>query len=259
MKRLLSTLCAVMVLCLSLASCTGSAATGATYTVVYSGNGHTAGSAPTDSATYGTGDSVTVLPNSGGLFRPCRSLKVWNTSADGSGTDYAPGSSFAMGSADVTLYAKWTPFFTVKHYAQCDLPWRDHVMAGVAGDTICSTGTLLTSLAMMLTAEDPSVTPQTLDDFLDANGGYASGANIALTAINDYPTTTFTYLDKIAFGLASLKSELDLGNPVLVSLNSGASYIVVTEYSGTGTAYSDFPDRARISKTQGRTRSCPGT
>ncbi|MBK8804451.1 MAG: InlB B-repeat-containing protein [Fibrobacteres bacterium] len=31
----------------------------------------------------------------------------WNTAADGSGASFAPAASFAMGSANVTLYAKW--------------------------------------------------------------------------------------------------------------------------------------------------------
>jgi hypothetical protein len=31
----------------------------------------------------------------------------WNTQADGNGTDYVQGQTFAMGTANVTLYAKW--------------------------------------------------------------------------------------------------------------------------------------------------------
>jgi len=33
----------------------------------------------------------------------------WNTAQNGSGTDYAPGSTFTVGTSDVTLYAQWTP------------------------------------------------------------------------------------------------------------------------------------------------------
>ena len=36
-------------------------------------------------------------------------LKEWNTSADGSGTSYAPGAIITMPEADMTLYAIWDP------------------------------------------------------------------------------------------------------------------------------------------------------
>jgi uncharacterized repeat protein (TIGR02543 family) len=43
----------------------------------------------------------------------------WNTSADGTGTNYADRASYSMGISDVTLYAKWTanpaPTFTVTY------------------------------------------------------------------------------------------------------------------------------------------------
>lgn len=34
-------------------------------------------------------------------------FKEWNTDYYGSGTGYAPGSTFTMGTSDVTLYAMW--------------------------------------------------------------------------------------------------------------------------------------------------------
>jgi len=53
---------------------------------------------------------VTVLGNTGSLVKTSYSFDGWNTQSDGLGTDYnASGSdSFTMGSANVTLYAKWT-------------------------------------------------------------------------------------------------------------------------------------------------------
>jgi uncharacterized repeat protein (TIGR02543 family) len=38
----------------------------------------------------------------------------WNTKADGTGTAYQAGGTFTMGSADVTLYAKWTAATTTR-------------------------------------------------------------------------------------------------------------------------------------------------
>ena len=78
-----------------------------TYTVTYSGNGSTGGSAPLDSGTYQQGQTVTVLGNSGSLVKAGSSFTGWNTVAGGTGSSYAQGQTFTMGTANVTLYAKW--------------------------------------------------------------------------------------------------------------------------------------------------------
>ena len=79
-----------------------------TYTVTYNGNGNTGGIAPTDSNTYLSGATVTVLGNTGALVRTGYTFAGWNTAANGSGTNYNAGETFIMGSANVTLYAQWT-------------------------------------------------------------------------------------------------------------------------------------------------------
>ncbi len=81
---------------------------GSAFTVTYNGNGNTNGSVPVDSATYQQGLTVTTLGNTGSLVNTGYSFAGWNTQADGSGTTYTQGQTFAMGSANVTLYAKWT-------------------------------------------------------------------------------------------------------------------------------------------------------
>lgn len=87
-----------------------------THTVTYNGNGNTGGSAPSDvSSPYTEGDTVTVLGNSGTLVKTGYSFAGWNTAANGSGTDYAPAATFAMGTGNVTLYAKWAPLYTVTY------------------------------------------------------------------------------------------------------------------------------------------------
>jgi hypothetical protein len=78
------------------------------YTVTYYANGATGGSAPTDTTNYQQGQTVTVLGNTGNLVKTGSSFSGWNTAANGSGTTYTQGQTFAMGSANVTLYAMWT-------------------------------------------------------------------------------------------------------------------------------------------------------
>lgn len=88
----------------------------AVYGVTYNGNTNTGGTAPTDATLYETGATVTVLGNTGSLVKTGTVFGGWNTAADGTGTTYAPAATFAMASADVTLYAVWTdiPDNTVK-------------------------------------------------------------------------------------------------------------------------------------------------
>lgn len=78
----------------------------ATYSVTYNGNSNTGGTPPVDGNAYNSGDWAGVagpstLVKSGNIFGS------WNTAADGSGTRYMPGQSFAV-TADTTLYAQWT-------------------------------------------------------------------------------------------------------------------------------------------------------
>ncbi|MFC5467393.1 S-layer homology domain-containing protein [Cohnella suwonensis] len=78
------------------------------YTVTYDANASTEGDVPADGSIYDPGAAVNVLDNTGKLAKSGYTFAGWNTQADGRGTGYATGDSFAMGSSNVTLYAKWT-------------------------------------------------------------------------------------------------------------------------------------------------------
>lgn len=86
-----------------------------TYTVTYDANAATGGIAPIDTTHYLPGQMVTVQGNSGGLTTPGFGFASWNTKPDGSGTTYTPGDTFAMGSANLTLYAILAPAYTVTY------------------------------------------------------------------------------------------------------------------------------------------------
>jgi uncharacterized repeat protein (TIGR02543 family) len=74
-----------------------------TYTVSYNANGGTGSIAPATK----TENEDLILSDGSGFARSGFTFAGWNTSADGSGTDYNAGASYAE-NADVTLYAKWT-------------------------------------------------------------------------------------------------------------------------------------------------------
>ena len=86
-------------------------------TVTYDPNGATAGTAPLDTTQYAGGQTVTVPGNTGALTYPGYAFIGWQTQADGSGKAYAPGATFAIGGANLTLYALWAGgyAYTVNH------------------------------------------------------------------------------------------------------------------------------------------------
>ncbi len=75
-----------------------------TYTITFSGNGQTSGSIP--SAITSSDANVTLAANTGVLNKTNFTFNGWNTQADGLGTHYDVGSSFAL-STNTTLYAEW--------------------------------------------------------------------------------------------------------------------------------------------------------
>ncbi len=78
---------------------------GVEYTITYSGNGNTSGTAP-DSAT--ATNSINLAANDGSLAKSGYTFGGWNIRADGSGQAYAEGAIYPL-VADSTVYAIWTP------------------------------------------------------------------------------------------------------------------------------------------------------
>lgn len=79
------------------------------YTVTYVANGATSGAVPVDGDTYLNAATVTVLGNTGTLAKTNAVFTGWNTKDDRTGTAYSAGATFTMTTANVTLYAQWTP------------------------------------------------------------------------------------------------------------------------------------------------------
>lgn len=82
--------------------------TAVNYRLYYSSNSGNGGTVPSDTNNYNIGGTVTVAGNTSNVSRTGYTWAGWNTAADGSGTTYQGAATFTMGSADVTLYAKWT-------------------------------------------------------------------------------------------------------------------------------------------------------
>ncbi|MCL2642213.1 MAG: InlB B-repeat-containing protein [Candidatus Bathyarchaeota archaeon] len=85
------------------------------FSVSYNGDGHTGGSAPTDSNSYAFGAPVTVKANTGGLVKTGYNFVGWATTSGASAPTFAVTGSnvnppnFNMPASNVTLYAVWQP------------------------------------------------------------------------------------------------------------------------------------------------------
>lgn len=81
------------------------AANAAMYSVTYNANGGSG--APSDSNSYPSGATVTILPQ-GGVNRDGYIFSGWSTASGGGGIVYQPGNTMTI-TSNVTLYAYWTP------------------------------------------------------------------------------------------------------------------------------------------------------
>lgn len=91
----------------------------ALYTVTYNANGATSGAVPIDTAKYNQGSTVIILNNTSNLQKTNYVFAGWNTQPDGSGVYYAPGTSFIVGSNNITFYAQWKiPFEIFASYSK---------------------------------------------------------------------------------------------------------------------------------------------
>ena len=77
--------------------------------VYYHANGATSGTAPVDNNNYRNNDIVQIKGNTGSLAKSGYAFANWNTSANGTGNTFAPGSYGRLGNRDANLYAQYTP------------------------------------------------------------------------------------------------------------------------------------------------------
>jgi uncharacterized repeat protein (TIGR02543 family) len=195
--------------------------------VVYDGNGSTGGSVPVDSNAYAAGDPVTVLGNTGSLVKTGYTFGGWNTAANGSGTSYAGGATFAMGSSNVTLYAKWTPTYTVTYNGNTNTGGTVPIdgNAYVAGATVTvlgNTGSLVK-------------TGYTFGGWNTAANGsgtsYAGGATFAMGSGN---ITLYAKWTLIPTYSVTYNGNTNTGGTVPVDGNAYAAGATVTVLGNTG-------------------------
>ncbi len=205
-----------------------------TYTVSYSANG---GSGAPGSQTKTHGTNLTLSST-----KPTRtgySFSTWNTSSNGTGTNYASGGTYT-GNANLALYAKWTPnTYTVSYNANGG--------TGAPGNQTKTYGTNLT-----LSSTRPTRTGYTFVKWNTASNGsgtdyspggtYTGNAGLTLYAIWTVNTYAVTYHSNGGSGAPSNQTKTHGTDLVLRSeIPTRTDYAFVswnTNASGTGVSYS---------------------
>ncbi|PKL17333.1 MAG: hypothetical protein CVV49_11655 [Spirochaetae bacterium HGW-Spirochaetae-5] len=225
------------------ASCTVTSTTDPVYTVTYNSNTATGGDVPSDTNVYLSGSTVTVM-DSNTLYKTSNTFAGWNTSSNGSGTTYAVGSTFTIGSSDAELYALWSadPTYTITYDGNSntggDVPIdTNHYLPGANVTVLGNTGILTrTNFAFGGWYIDSSHT-------YNAGNSFIMPANNIRLLAKWVPAYTVTY-----FGNGSTGGTVPVdntayaeGSNVIVRSNSGnltrTGYMFQGWYSLYGTYY----------------------
>lgn len=129
----------------------------------------------------------------------------------------------------------------VYQYLQCGQSWSSSQLGSCNGLTMCSDGCAVVCMAMLLKTNGVNVDPGTLNTYLTNNNGYSGGCLLIWDKGARYPGSTINFTGSAAYSLATIKSKIDAGNPVIVNVTTSVNhFIVVKGYNGSGTSASDF-------------------
>ncbi|MEI6752631.1 MAG: C39 family peptidase [Paludibacter sp.] len=138
----------------------------------------------------------------------------------------------------------------VPAFRQDGASWGANTLGTCTGCSLTTDGCAITCVAMLLKANGVNVDPGLLNTYLKNNSGYAynpsgcTGNCIIYWAVpTAYTGSSMTYPNlSTTFNLATVKSEIDNGNPVILQTKSGSitHYVVIKGYNNSGTSTSDF-------------------
>ena len=194
----------------------------ATYAITYNGNGATSGSAPVG-GTFTTGGSYTAAANASPLAKTGFTFAGWNTSANGTGTDYAENATTVTTTADLILYAKWSAASYAVTYvlngATSSLPTQANVQFG-------STFTV---------AAAATQAGKTFTGWSDGTNTYGGGSTYTMGS--SAVTLTATWANQLYAITYSLNGGTGASAPTQIALASTDTFTVQTT-SATKSGYS---------------------
>jgi len=157
-----------------------------------------------------------------------------------------PGADNAPPTAEVHFNStgSWSLF------KQCDPAWGSQELGTCAGETICSAGCAMSSVAMMLATKGIGTNPGVLDAWLTQNGGYASGCLIVWAAVDAFGVTSFQGMEQA--DESAICSGLDQMHGIIANVNNGGHWVLLTGCAGGGVFYVNDPgyDRSTYSMSE---------
>jgi hypothetical protein len=138
----------------------------------------------------------------------------------------------SAGNETVTNYG-WT------EYKQCDSRWANYQLGGCVGTSICNAGCAMSSVAMILQTKGASKDPHTLNDWLNGNGGYASGCNIVWASVDKLGVTSFQAIEKASED--AICNGLLQGHGIVANVHNGGHWVLLTACAGNGVFYVNDP------------------
>ena len=149
-----------------------------TYSVTYSANGATSGTAPANQ-TKTKDVTLTLQTNSGSLARTGFTFDGWYTNSSGTGgTAYAAGASYT-GNAALSLFAKWTEVVVVAPGVPTSVAAARNYTTSLTSNATGSQKTQSWNAAIKITWTAPSTAP-------------SSGYELFYSSVNSTPSATAT-------------------------------------------------------------------
>lgn len=229
-----------------------------TSTITYDGNSSDSGSVPAATTAVSSQAKTVLASNTGSLIKAGFTFTGWNTSPNGSGTNYAAGLTTYASAGDITLYAQWNSTITYDGNGQTSasstVPAATTAKGTATNTTLAAPTTLLktnfifdgwntaangtgTSYASGLTTYASTGTrtlyaqwkaPITFDGNTNTGGSPPAVVN-AITATITLPSNTGS-MTKLGYAFSGWNTA---SNGTGVSYAAGATYTV----TGTATLY----------------------
>jgi uncharacterized repeat protein (TIGR02543 family) len=208
--------------------------TPAVYSVLYSGNGATAGTEPS-AQTFTFGTPVAVADNAGNLQRPGYTFEGWNTAPDGSGTSISAAAANVTLTTDTVLFARWLAVASV---------------SSPVVEAPASTPTP-TPTATSTPTPTPTPTPVAVSSSL---GGFAPGSSALTSAMKAKLVSLLKAsaaaktiaISGFTTGSTSFKSNAKLAKARAVSV---LNYLKKLGFTGTITAVAGKQTTSKATKT----------
>ena len=211
------------------------------FSIGYNANGAESGTAP--SAQNGNGKEVlSISANTGSLAKAGYLFDGWNTSADGSGADYAPGALY--NGKNIILYAKWAAIFNYSINSVSPAPSLDGAQMAPAISYATITG--LTEKGMSLS--DIAI-PQMIDGYTITSIGsnaFQGCTNVSNVQIPE----TVTNIGDSAFSGCSNLTDITMKGTVPPSVGTdafaGCVQLAVTVPQSAASAYNSSPSWSTV-------------